>query len=143
MKNANFLPLIRIGWVLSGLVLGTSLSANSQQNLYRFSLESVDGRIVLTIQTAEPLLCIGSSIRNRVQWEEDTVVVMLSGFVRPIPCIQGLEPASARIDVEQKARKVFYVKFREDAFSNLWKISVNDSGFQALPIQDSFTSYLK
>ena len=143
MKTGKILPLKRIVSALSIVVLGCFFSASSQQNEYRFFLEPVDGHIIVIIQTAEPLPCIGYTIRNRVQWEEDTVVVMLSGFVRPIPCVEGFGPASARIDVARESKKVFYLKFREDTSSDLWKISAADSGFQALPVLRTFTSYSK
>ena len=128
---------------LSCLLLGYSLSASPQQNMYTFSLEPADGHIVMTIQTAEPLPCIGYTIRNRVQWEEDTMVVILNGFVRPIPCVEGLEPASARIEAHIKSKKVFYLKFLEDTFTDLWEISAVESGFRALPVRSMFTSYSK
>ncbi len=118
-------------------------SSFSQQNSYRFSLESVDDHVVLAIQTAEPLPCVGYSIRNQVRWEGDTVVVIVSGFVQPIPCLQGLEPASVRVIVKQYEKKIFFLKFREEAYSNIWKVFVLEDGFHAVPIQDSFTSYSK
>ncbi len=118
-------------------------SCFSQQNSYRFWLESVDDHSVLAIQTSEPLPCVGYSIRNQVRWEGDTIVVIVSGFVRPIPCLQGLEPASAQIIVKRYEKKIFFLKFREEAYTNIWKVLVLEDGFHAVPIQDSFTSYSK
>ena len=143
MKKGNTIPFFRIACILSIVLLGSALSARSQQNAYRFSLDPVDGYIIVTIQTDEPLPCIGYTIRNRVQWEEDTAVVMLSGFIRPIPCVEGFGPASARIEVARDSKKIFYLKFREDASSDLWKISAAEGGFQALLVQSTFTSYSK
>jgi len=143
MQIGKVLPLKRITSALSMAVVGCSFSASSQQDAYRFFLEPVDGHIIVTIQTTEPLPCIGYTIRNRVQWEEDTAAVMLSGFVRPIPCVEGFGPASARIERTYGSKKIFYIKFREDTSSDLWKISAAESGFQALPIQSTFTSYAK
>jgi hypothetical protein len=118
-------------------------SSFSQQNAYRFSLESIDDHVVLALQTSEPLPCVGYSIRNLVRWEGDTVVVIVSGFVQPIPCLQGLEPAAARIIVKKYEKKIFFLKFCEEAYSNIWKVFVLEDGFHAVPIQDSFTSYSK
>jgi hypothetical protein len=118
-------------------------SSFSQQNSYRFSLESTDDHLVIAIQTSEPLPCVGYSIRNQVRWEGDTVVVIVSGFVQPIPCLQGLEPASVRIIIKHHEKKIFFLKFREEAYSNIWKVFVLEDGFHAAPIQDSFTSYSK
>jgi hypothetical protein len=143
MHIGKVLPLKRIVSALSIVVLGCSFSAQSQQNAYRFSLDPVDGYIIVAIQTDEPLPCIGYTIRNRVQWEADTAVVILSGFVRPIPCVDGFGPASARIEVARESKKVFYLKFREDTSSDLWKISAAEDGFLALPLQSTFTSYSK
>ncbi len=143
MKTEEVLPLKRIASILSIALVGCSFSASSQQNAYRFFLEPVDGHIIVAIQTTEPLPCIGYTIRNRVQWEEDTAVVILNGFVRPIPCVEGFGPASARIEVARELKKAFYIKFREDTSSDLWKISPAESGFQAMPVQSTFTSYSK
>jgi len=118
-------------------------SSFSQQNSYRFSLESVNAHIVLAIQTSEPLPCVGYSIRNQVRWEGDTIVVILSGFIQPIPCLQGLEPASVRLTIKPFEKKIFFLKFREEDYSNIWKILVLEDGFHAVPILDSFTSYSK
>jgi hypothetical protein len=98
---------------------------------------------VVSIQTAEPLPCVGYLIRNQVQWDQDTTVVIMSGFVRPIPCVQGLESASARIVLKHKSKKTFYLKFREEMYSDIWKISIGHDGLQAVPIHNSFTSYSK
>lgn len=118
-------------------------SVFSQQNSYHFALEPIDDHVVLAIRTAEPLPCVGYSIRNQLQWEGDTVVVILSGFVQPIPCLQGLEPASARIIVKQHEKKIFFLRFREESYSNIWKISVLEDGLHAVSIENSFTSYSK
>jgi hypothetical protein len=118
-------------------------SSFSQQNSYRFSIESVDEHVVLAIQTSEPLPCVGYSIRNQLRWEGDTVVVIVSGFVQPIPCLQGLEPASARVIVKRREKEIFFLKFREEAYSDIWKVFPLEDGFRAVPIQVSFTSFTK
>lgn len=118
-------------------------SSFSQQNSYRFSIEPLDDHLVVSIQTSEPLPCVGSLIRNQVQWDADTTVVIMSGFVRPIPCVQGLESASARIVLKHGSKKTFYLKFREETYSDIWKISLGQDSLQATPIHHSFTSYSK
>ena len=131
---------LRSGNVLICLCFAVG-SSFSQQNSYRFSIESVDDHVVLALRTSEPLPCVGYSIRNQVRWEGDTVVVIVSGFVQPTPCLQGLEPASARVIVKRHEKKIFFLKFREESYSDSWKILVLEDGFHAVPIQDSFTSY--
>ncbi len=137
------LPHGRILWGTALVLLVSSLSASSQQNAYRFSLEAVNAHAVMDIRTTQPLPCIGYSIRSQVQWEKDTVVIILSGFVRPSPCMQGMEPASAQIDLGLEPKDILYVKIQEDTLSNLWKFSLAEDGFHASPIHDSFTSYSK
>ena len=118
-----------------------AVDCDSQSNSYRLSMESIDGRTVLIVNTVDILPCLGYSIRNTVQWHDDTVVVILSGFIRAIPCIQGPDPASARIFVLRKTSENLLLNIRESEFSDLWKISHDDEGFHAVPVNRSFTSF--
>ncbi|HTR81478.1 MAG TPA: hypothetical protein VMM58_07585 [Bacteroidota bacterium] len=122
-------------------LLTLTLGTRAQENSYRFALDSADERIVISIETAEPLPCVGSSIRNQVLWENDTVTVILSGFVRPSPCLEGFDPARVKVVAGRTTMNKFYLRFRENDQDDLWKISKETDGFQASPIRSFFTSY--
>ena len=117
------------------------MDCDAQPNSYRLSTESIDGRTILIVKTVDILPCLGYAIRNAVEWHDDTVVVILSGFIRAIPCIQGPDPASARIFVLRKTSESFLLNIRESEFSDLWKISYDEQGLHAVPINISFTSF--
>lgn len=134
--------MLRLGMVLLSLS-GTGVLSFCQQNFYRFSLETVDNHSILTLQTVEPLPCIGYSIRNSIQWEADTAVITISGFVRPTPCVQGFDAATARILLKLESKKTFYLRFREETYSDLWKVTAGEEAFNVSPIQNSFTSHSK
>jgi len=124
-------------------VLAASTVTFAQQNSYSFALDSVDSRIMLTIRTLAPVPCLGTSIRNQVQWGEDTIVVILSGFIRPTPCIDGVAPASSRISLGRQFKSMIYLRLREDTSDDLWSISRTEGGFQTIPVRRSFTSFIK
>jgi hypothetical protein len=117
--------------------------ALAQQNSYSFSLDSVDSHLIMTLQTLSPVPCLGTSIRNQVQWGGDTIVVVASGFIRPTPCIDGVEPASARISLGRQIKTAFYLRFREEASDDVWGVTRTEGGFQLTPVHRSFTTYLK
>ena len=114
-----------------------------QQNSYSFVLDSIDAHILLTMKTLDPVPCLGSTIRNQVECDGDTIVVITGGFIRPTPCIDGMDPASTRISLGRQAKATFYLRFREETFDDLWKVSRTEGGFEALPAHRSFTSYVK
>ena len=123
-------------------VLAANTVALAQQNSYSFALDSVDSHIMMTLQTLNSVPCLGTTIRNQVQWGEDTVVVIVAGFIRPTPCIDGVEPASARISLGRQFKTSFYVRFREETSDDLWSVSRTEAGFQISPVHRTFTSYL-
>jgi hypothetical protein len=127
--------------VLSVLAAGTITVA--QQNSYSFALDSIDSHVMMTIQTLNPVPCLGTSIRNQVQWGEDTIVIIVAGFIRPTPCMDGVEPALARILLGRQLKATFYLRFREEKSDDLWSVSRTERGFQLTPVHRSFTSYLK
>jgi hypothetical protein len=115
----------------------------SQQNSYTFALDSIDAHIMMTMRTVGPFPCLGTTIRTQVEWGEDTIFVIASGFVRPTPCVDGMDPASARISLGRQPRETFYLRFLEDVSDDLWRISRSERDFQATPVHRSFTSYSK
>lgn len=115
----------------------------SQQNSYTFKLDSIDAHIMMTIRSVDPLPCLGTTIRNQVEWGEDTIVVITSGFVRPTPCVDGMDRASAQISLGRQPKETFYLRFREDVWDDLWRVSRKAGGFQVLPVHQSFTLYSK
>jgi hypothetical protein len=128
--------------VLCLLIAGAKVF--SQQASYTFSLVSIDAHIMMTLRTVDPLPCVGTTIRNQVEWGEDTIVVIASGFIRPTPCVDGMDPASARISLgRQPSGETFYLRFLEDVSDDLWKVSRAEGGFQASAVHRSFTSYSK
>ena len=140
MKGVQYslkLPSIRL---FAGLCL-LAVPSSAQETAYSFSIEQLKDRLVMTIHTDEPLPCIGSSIRNRVVWDADTMTVLLSGFIRPTPCLQGLDPASVRIDLGRDTSTVRYLRIQEGAFTDLWKILCEGGGVRVSSIKKSFTSY--
>lgn len=114
---------------------------HSQETAYTFSLEEIKGHVFIALSTVSPLPCIGSSIRNRVVWDSDTTAVLLSGFVRPVPCIEGMEPATAQIDLGRDTSNVRYLKIQEDTFADLWKILREGESIRVSPIHTTFTSH--
>ena len=116
-------------------------SVYAQETAYAFTIEQVKGHVFITLSTVSPLPCIGSAIRNRVVWDSDTTVVLLSGFVRPVPCIEGMEPASAQIDLGRDTSNVRYLKIQEDAFTDLWKMLREGESIRVTSVHKTFTSY--
>jgi hypothetical protein len=117
----------------------------SQPNYYLLHVEKVDGgasgATVLALRTFDFLPCFGYSIRVSQQWDGDTAVVSISGFVKPNPCMGGAAPAETHVLVEREGKNDFYLKILDGGASDLWHISFAKDGFNGTPVKNSFTTY--
>ena len=124
-------------------LIAAGTTALAQADSYSFALDSIDSHIMMTLRTLSPVPCLGTSIRTQVQWEGDTVVVIVSGFIRPTPCIDGVEPASARVSLGRQPKNAFFLRFREETSDDMWSAFRAEDGFHVASIRRSFTSYVK
>ena len=122
------------------LLFGVAAAVCAQQNSYSFGLDTVDAHIVLMIRTVSSVPCYGTSIRTQTERAGDSIVVIISGLVRPTPCIEGFDPASARVVLGRVRNENFYLRFREGSADDLWSVVHTAQGFTVSPIQNSFTS---
>ncbi len=118
-----------------------AVTALSQPNYYLLHVEKVDGNAVLSLRTFDFFPCFGYSIRTSQQWEGDTAVVLISGAVKPNPCMGGAAPAETHVLVEREGKNDFYLKILDDGASDLWHISFTKDAFNGVPVKNSFTTY--
>jgi len=123
------------------VLLVASSCAVSQENSYRFTLDSVDAHIMMKLQTVAPVPCLGSTIRTETRQIGDTVVVITSGFIRPTPCLDGVAPATARISLGRQPKAVFVLSIREETAEDLWVVSRTSEGFSVTPVRHAFTTF--
>ncbi len=125
--------------IISSFVFVTT--ASSQPNYYLLHVEKVNGNAVLSLRTFDFLPCFGYSIRVSQQWNGDTAVVSISGFVKPNPCMGGAAPAETHVLVEREGKNNFYLKILDDGASDLWHITFPKDAFNGVPVKNSFTTY--
>jgi hypothetical protein len=100
--------------------------------------EKPDGyRAIITTTSTYP--CEGYSLRLKVQWENDTVSVLVLGMLRPTPCVQSSAEASGSAFIGDLRQGVSFFRVRYRGDVDLYKVIRTGSRVKLHPIHARFT----
>lgn len=115
----------------------------SQQREFHFYIENEKEKPILSLSTIDLFNCIGYGIETYHQWNNDTLIIDIRGYVKPAPCYTGLDVAKTRFPIYGIRSKIFEVLIRWNGYNDLWKVALNGTDYNAQPLHASIASWAR